>query len=94
MPSKEYTIKGKVWRWPGDGGWHFVNVDKNVSAQIRKAYPKGFVKIRAQIGSTAWGTSLFPHKQSASYLISIKSAVRKKEGILEGDEVKIGVKII
>lgn len=92
MVRKEYKIKAKVWRWPGDTGWHFVNVDKNISEQIRKAYPKGFVKIRAQVGKTVWDTSLFPHKLSASYLLSVKASVRKKEGIFDGDEVKIGFK--
>ena len=92
--KKEYKIKAKVWVYPGLGGWHFVNVDKKISAEIRKVFPKGFVKIRAQIGQTAWDTSLFPHKQSASYLISIKSAVRKKESIFDGDEVKIEFKIL
>lgn len=91
--KKEYKIKAKVWRWPGDAGWHFVNLDKKLSEQIRKTYPKGFVKIRAQIEKTSWDTSLFPHKLSASYLLSIKSSVRKKEGIFEGDEVKINFKI-
>ncbi len=89
MKNKEYKIKAKVWRWPGDIGWHFVNIDKKLSEQIRKIYPKGFVKIKAQIEKTLWDTSLFPHKLSASYLLSIKASVRKKEGILEGDEVKI-----
>lgn len=92
--KKEYKIKAKVWKWPGDAGWHFVNVDKKISADIRKAIPKGFVKIRAQIGKTAWDTSLFPHKESDSYLLSIMAAVRKNESIFEGDEVKVAFKIV
>lgn len=91
--KKEYKIKAKVWRWPGDAGWHFVNVDRKLSEQIRKAYPRGFVKIRAQIGKTTWDTSLFPHKLSASYLLSVKASVRKKEDIFEGDEVVIKFRI-
>ena len=92
--KKEYKIKAKVWRWPGDAGWHFINVDKKISEQIRKAYPKGFVNIKAIVDKTAWDTSLFPHKLSGVYLICIKAAIRKKEGIFEGDEVKIGFRII
>lgn len=92
MTAKEHKIKAKVWRYPSLSGWHFVNVDKKISEQIRKAYPKGFVKIRAQIGKTSWDTSLFPHKLSASYLLSVKASVRKKEGIFDGDEVKIRFK--
>lgn len=92
--KKEYKIKAKVWKWPGDAGWYFVNVDKKISADIRNAYPKGFVKIIAQIGNTTWDTSLFPHKLSASYLLSVKASIRKNEGIYEGDEIKIRFRII
>lgn len=96
--KKEYKIKAKVWQWHANtgssGSWYFVSVDKKISADIRKVHPKGFVKIRAQIGNTAWDTLLFPHKQSASYLLSVKATVRKKEGTFDGDEVKVGFKII
>lgn len=91
--NKEYKIKAKVWRWPGEGGWHFVTLDKKLSKEIRNHYPKGFVKIHAEIGKTSWDTSLFPHKQSQSYLLSVKSSVRKKEGIFEGDEIRIKFRI-
>jgi hypothetical protein len=87
--KKNFKIQAKVWRWPGDAGWHFVNVDKAISAEIRKSHPKGFVYIKAKVGKTEWDTALFPHKLSASYLLSVKAIVRKKEGIFEGDTVEI-----
>lgn len=91
--KKNFKIKAKVWRWPGDGSWHFVTLEKKLSADIRKLYPKGFVKIQAKIGRTSWDTSLFPHKLSSAYLLSVKALVRKKEDILAGDEVNIDFKI-
>lgn len=94
MIRKEYQIKAKVWLYPGLGGWHFVTLDKKLSKSIRDKYPKGFVKIKAKLGKTSWYTSLFPHKQSESYLLSVKASVRKKEGIFEGDEVSIEFRII
>lgn len=89
---KKFSIKAKVWRWPGVGGWHFVTLDKDLSAKIKKItrpYGAGFVKIRATIGKTSWQTALFPHKRSMAYLISIKVTVRKNEDIWEGDDVTI-----
>ncbi|QQR76529.1 DUF1905 domain-containing protein [Candidatus Nomurabacteria bacterium] len=91
--KKNFTIKTKVWRWPGDGGWHFVTLDKKLSQDIRKVFTKGFVKIRAEIGDSAWDTSLFPHKESG-YLLCINKKIRSKEGIFEGDDVNIKVKIL
>ncbi len=91
--KKNFKIQAKLWRWPGDIGWYFINVDKKISAQIRKMYPKGFVKITAHVGKTSWDTSLFPHKESQAYLLSIKSQVRKKEDLFEGDTINIDFKI-
>ncbi len=91
--KKNFTIKTKVWRWPGDGGWHFVTLDKKLSQDIRKVFTKGFVKIRVEIGKSAWDTSLFPHKESG-YLLCINKKIRSKEGIFEGDEVSIKIKVL
>ena len=29
--KKNFKIEAKVWKWPGDAGWHFVNIDKKIS---------------------------------------------------------------
>ncbi len=98
LMKKEFKIKTKVWLYPsppaGGGGWHFVTLDKKVSAQIREKYPRGFVKVEAKIGKTKWPTSLFPHKLSMAYLVCIKASVRKAEGIFEGDEITLSIKLI
>lgn len=86
---KNFKFKAKVWKWPGEAPWHFVNVDREISKAIRDVYKKGFVYVKAKVGKTVWDTALFPHKLSESYLLSIKASVRKKENIWEGDVVKI-----
>lgn len=91
--KKNFLFTAKVWRWPGDAGWHFINVPKDISKKIRDRYPKGFVSINASIGKTSWNTALFPHKQSDAYLLSVKALVRKKEDIFEGDTISIRFKI-
>ena len=92
--KKQFIIKTKIWRWPGDNGWFFVTLDKKLWSKIRLYYPKGMVKIEARLGKSTWKTSLLPHTKSESYLISIKSQIRKKEGILEGDNIKLQFTII
>ena len=93
MIKKEFKVQAKLWRWPGDVAWHFINIDKKISAQIRFAYPKGFVKITAKVGKTTWDTSLFPQKESRSYLLSIKAQVRNKVDLFEGDLINFNFKI-
>lgn len=94
---KSWNIKGKVFVWPGVGGWHFVYVDKDTTQKIKKVsktYGAGFVKIKAKINKTEWDTSLFPYKKENVFLISIKKEVRKKEDVFPGEEVKIKINLI
>lgn len=91
---KSFEVKGKVWRYQGEDAWHFVYVPKDLSQRIKDAVRNKkkvgfhFVKVKATIGKTTWNTSLFPTKDGP-YLIAIKADVRHKEGIAEGDSVKI-----
>lgn len=92
-----YKFKGEVWRWPGLGGWHFMNVPKAISEKIRKTaktYGAGFVKVEVKIGKSTWRTALFPDKRSGTYLVSIKASIRKKEKIWERDIVSLSFKLI
>ena len=86
---RSFTVKGKVWVYPGLGGWHFVYVSKKNSELVGKRYGAGFVKVEATIGKTSWTTALFPDKKEGVYLLSIKQVVRKKEGIYDGDTIAI-----
>lgn len=96
---KVFNVKAKVWKWNGQGPWHFVYVSDKDSSLIKKisnAKRKvgfGFIPIEAEVGKTKWTTSLFPTKEGP-YLLSIKASVRKSEGIFEGDMVNVKVKII
>jgi hypothetical protein len=94
MKKQTFTIQGKVWRYPGPAGWMFIYVDDSQSRMVRESKQKrvgfGFVPVQACIGKTCWKTTLFPTKEGP-YLLSIKAAVRAKEGIFEGDEVSVRV---
>lgn len=97
--NKIYKIKARVWKWPGDGGWHFVNLDRDLAGEIKKnsaqyRYGAGFVRAVFNIGETKWESALFPYTKDKTYLISIKKDVRKKEGIREGDMVEIVFKLL
>ncbi|MBI5644569.1 DUF1905 domain-containing protein [Candidatus Kaiserbacteria bacterium] len=90
---KTFAVKGKVWRYPGAGGWHFVYLNEKLSRQIKdsartKKVGLQFVRVRATIGKTSWQTTLFPTKEGP-YLIAVKADVRKKESIDDGDIVEI-----
>ena len=94
---KTFGIRGKLWRYPGVGAWHFVYVSKEISQKIRdtKQMKKGssFVRVRATVGKTSWVTTLFPSKDGP-YLLAIKADVRAKENIAEGDQVAVSCTLL
>lgn len=99
MKKKTYTVQGKVWLYPGENAsWHFVNVPKKESAEIKAAFGDkskgwGSIPVSVTVGKTTWDTSLFPDKRSASYLLPLKVAVRMKEGIREGSALTFTLKV-
>jgi len=94
MNKSLFKIVVKVWLWPGQNAWHFITLGEEFSLKILKNGVKGMIPIEAQIGDTVWKTSLFPHKMSKGYILCLKKDIRKKEGIFEGDEIKISIKIL
>ena len=99
MSKKIYTMKSKVWLYPGMSGWHFVGIAKNHSQDIKKKYgaiAKGFgsIPVEVTLGKTKWFTSIFPDKRSGTYLLPLKASVRKKEDVLAEDAISFSIKIV
>ncbi|MEY2672112.1 MAG: hypothetical protein RL687_536 [Candidatus Parcubacteria bacterium] len=92
--KKKYKIHTRLWRWPGDGGWHFVTIEKKIFNEIRAIYPKGLIRIEVNIGDSIWQTSLLPHTSYGEYLIAIKKSIRNTEGLFDGDMVDISFVIL
>jgi putative endonuclease len=93
IPTK-YIVHAKVWKWEGDMAWFFINLDVDLSQKIRESRGKGMIKIEAQIGKSAWNTSLLYHTEARTYLIAIKKPIRRKEQLIEGSEVKVNFALI
>lgn len=87
--------------------WFFLTIDGEAgealsgTALMRKleGAGRGFgsLKVSARIGETTFTTSVFPAKATGAegmpgWLLPLKAAVRKAEGIGEGDEVEVLVK--
>lgn len=82
-----------LWLWNGKASWHFVTLPADQSGMIRMAVPKkagfGSVKVKATIGGSTWRTSIFPDAKSGTFLLPVKSEVRKAEGLASGDTLSI-----
>ena len=95
MPELDWYFTAKLWVYSGAGAWHFVTLPVDVAEQIKfyREQRRGFGSIRVQvtIGSTQWQTSIFPDKASNSFVLPIKSAVRKQEALVVGQEVAVKI---
>lgn len=97
-PRAEYTVRTKIWRYPGKGGWFFGNLSKKQAAEVRDLFGSeargwGSLPVTVRIGKTEWNTSIFPERKTNTYLFAIKAEVRKKEGIEIDDTVTAKVTI-
>ena len=86
----ELEVRGEVFYWRGPAPFHFVTVPEEPSAALEAmssevSYGWGVIPVGARIGRTAFQTSLFPREDL--YLLPIKAAVRRAEGIALGDVV-------
>ena len=95
---RDYKARTRVRRYKGTS-WYLAHLPVKQSAQIKARFGKtargwGSIRVHLRIGDTEWDTSLFPDKKSGTYLFAIKAAVRKAEGIDEGDRITAIVHIV
>jgi hypothetical protein len=95
-----YLFDAELWLWdarPSDS-WTFVSLPDEASAEIREvagAIPRGFgsVRVTVTIGASTWKTSIFPDAKSGVYVLPLKKAVRKAEGVEAGDTATVRVEL-
>lgn len=96
---------GALWRWTtpsAPAAWFFVTIDGAAgdalsgTALMRRleGANRGFgsIKVTARIGDSTFKTSVFPSKE-LGWLLPVKAAVRKAEGIGEGDLVEVVLEV-
>lgn len=89
-------FSGEMWFWKGPAPWHFITVPAAECGELGATsalvtYGWGMIPVTAQIGRTAWKTSLFP--KDGRYIVPVKARVRTAEGIEVGDVVTVRLAI-
>ena len=89
-------FSGEIIHWRGPSPFHFVTVPDEQSAAIEAVssvvtYGWGAIPVRARIGRTDFRTSLFP--KGDLYLVPVKAAVRRAEGLELGDHVGVRLEL-
>ena len=106
LTKKKFKFKSKVVVWRDGynegndrGAWRFARVPEDISAKI-KEMQKGRLKrgwgaiyAHAKVGKSAWTTSIFPDRHSATYILPLKKQIRYQENLYDGEEFKFAIKI-
>lgn len=87
-----------MWRWSGGkAAWFFITLPTALSREIRlvDAGPRrvgfGALRVEATIGESTWQTSIFPAAELRAYVLPVKAAIRKAEGLIEGKLVEVRI---
>lgn len=88
----EFKCTGNLFEWRGPAPFHFIKVDPENSAVIKKlaavhSYGWGVVYIHGLISKVEFQTSLIP--KDGGYYIPIKDAIRKQLDLHLDDEITI-----
>jgi hypothetical protein len=88
----DLEFSGEIWFWRGPSPFHFVTVPDEECGAIEAAsslvtYGWGMIPVTVRMGRTTWTTSLWP--KDGRYIVPLKAAVRRAEGVDVGDQVKL-----
>lgn len=92
----DLEFSGEVFQWRGPAPYYYVAVPDEESEEIREVasavtYGWGVIPVHVHVGSTRWETSLFP--KDGRYLVPLKDAVRRAEGLDDGDVVQVAMSL-
>jgi hypothetical protein len=98
-PIETFEFTASLWRYPGEGGWHFVSLPSEVGADITDMTAGirggfGSVRVAVTVGATSWRTSIFPDSKTGTYLLPVKKEVRDAEELRTGDDVRARLRIV
>ena len=93
----EFTVP--LWKWEGNAAWHFVTLPFEITDEIDEITTGrqggfGSVPVKVTIGGTTWSTSVFPDASSGSFVLPVKAAVRRAEGIHDDDAVTVHLRAV
>lgn len=91
----EIELVGQVIEWRGPAPYLFLPLSEDDSDLLRSlthlSYGWGCIAVSATIGDTTFTTSLMPRNDR--YLLPVKVAVQRAEGVGEDDVVRARVRV-
>lgn len=95
------VFDAELWIWDArrDDSWTFVSLPSEASEDVRDLSDgprRGFgsLRVRVTIGGSTWTTSIFPDSARGTYVLPVKRAIRRAEGLDTGDLTTVTVELI
>lgn len=94
-----WSFTAELWEWTSKASWFFVSVPEADADDIEEQHGRaaggfGSIRVEVTVGSTTWKTSIFPSKQEETYVLPVKKAVRKAEGLEPGSVATVHLTIM
>ncbi len=88
----ELEFDGEIWEWRGPAPYHFVSVPPEGCELLAEVSPMvsygwGMIPVSGRVGATSFTTALWP--KDGGYVVPIKDAVRRGEGLDLGHVVHV-----
>lgn len=95
----KYSCISVLERWPGEVAYFVCYLPSDVAEEIdavTEGLRAGFgsVRVKVQLGVSAWTTSIFRDSRRNSYMMLVKKQIRVAEGLLEGDQLKLELELV
>jgi hypothetical protein len=92
----EIEFSGQVIEWRGPAPYYYLPLPDEAAEDVHEVaamatYGWGVIPVAARLGDVDFETSLFP--KDGGYLLPLKDAVRKPQGITVGDRISVELTI-
>jgi hypothetical protein len=89
----------ELWEWTSKTSWFFFSVPEADADDIEEQHGRtaagfGSIRVEVTIGTTTWKTSIFPSTTEKTYILPVKKAVRKAEGLKPGSSATVHLTIV
>lgn len=81
------TFRGKLWRYPGKGGWHFVTLPERLAPAVTHGW--GRTPVQATVDDYSWKTSVWRDRKKRT-LLAVPKVARGSKGHGDSVTVRIG----
>lgn len=98
LKKAEFCFEASIWQYAPPGGWFFVQVPDEISAEIRdhmKWQEEGWGRLKATavIGLVTWDTAIWYDTKHKAYLLPLKAEIRKELRLSAGNDVLVKILI-